>query len=464
MWSAAWKAASRRRVRIVRHPQRVCLRDILENVYDNFTEVGGQDEHSLDPSMLIARAVITRRRGKKVYTQSVMVIGQEKGHGAKFPQRRLGRKPWGNAKALQYMRVAETEGIPIHAYIFTPGSFPIEDYPGAAQQIARNIYGMAGLRVPVVAVISEGGSGGAEAIGLADKRLMLSHGYYSVISPEGAAAIEGRLKAGQRATPELIEHCAENLHITAQDNLRFGYIDRVVQEPPLGARPWHFDFFRHLRQEVIRATDEVVISTRKMPGYRGLALSRHRNPEVNLDELHIRWGLSAAAKDRLRERRQQKFLRLSRQAARDRRPFLTKTAAAFWDWVSGPGSVGGDFYRKHQRQIRGFMEEVDNEWEMFKGRLLSPWRKPHPQSAQPRGQQGQGTHGPFGLDGRFTAAQVELPLATLQGRPHPDLSQQRFLRLSGSLGPGPFRGIRGRVQPLRLPFPHGTRMVREKRL
>ena len=196
------------RVRIVRHPQRICLRDILENVYDNFTEVGGQDEHSLDPSMLIARAVITRRRGKKIYTQSVMVIGQEKGHGAEF--RNGGSvKPWGNAKALQYMRVAETEGIPIHAYIFTPGSFPIEDYPGAAQQIARNIYGMAGLRVPVVAVISEGGSGGAEAIGLADKRLMLSHGYYSVISPEGAAAIEGRLKAGQRATPELIEHCAE---------------------------------------------------------------------------------------------------------------------------------------------------------------------------------------------------------------------------------------------------------------
>ena len=65
------------KVRIVRHPQRICLKDILENVYDNFTEVGGQDEHSLDPSMLIARAVIIRRRGKKRYTQSVMVIGQE---------------------------------------------------------------------------------------------------------------------------------------------------------------------------------------------------------------------------------------------------------------------------------------------------------------------------------------------------------------------------------------------------
>lgn len=363
------------RVRIVRHPQRICLRDILENVYDNFTEVGGQDEHSLDPSMLIARAVITRRRGKKTYTQSVMVIGQEKGHGAEF--RNGGSvKPWGNAKAQQYMRVAETEGIPIHTYIFTPGSYPLEDYPGAAQQIARNIYSMAGLRVPVVTVISEGGSGGAEAIGLADKRLMLSHGYYSVISPEGAAAIEGRLKAGQRATPELIKHCAEHLKITAQDNLKFGYIDRIVQEPPLGARPWHFDFFRQLRQEVLRATDEVVISTRKMPVLKRLALSRVRRPDANLDDMYTRWGLSSAAKDRLRAKRQQKFLRLSRQAARDRRPFLTKMAAASWDWISKPWiSFKYDFYRKHQRQIRTFVEEMGNEWEVFKGRLLAPWRR-----------------------------------------------------------------------------------------
>lgn len=363
------------KVRIVRHSQRICLRDILENVYDNFTEVGGQDEHSLDPSMLIARAVITRRSGKKTYTQSVMVIGQEKGHGAEF--RNGGSvKPWGNAKALQYMRVAETEGIPIHTYIFTPGSYPIEDYPGAAQQIARNIYGMAGLRVPVVAVISEGGSGGAEAIGLADKRLMLSHGYYSVISPEGAAAIEGRIRAGTRATPELIEHCAEHLRITAQDNLSFGYIDRIVQEPPLGARPWHFDFFRHLRQEVIRATDEVVISTRRMPLLKGMALSRRRKPDANLEEMFMRWGLSPSARERLRDRRQQKFLRLSRHAARDRRPFWTKTASAFWDWLSKPWrTFKYDFFRKHQRQIRGVLEEVGNEWEQFKSRLLSPWRR-----------------------------------------------------------------------------------------
>lgn len=293
------------KVRIVRHPQRICLKDILENVYDNFTEVGGQDEHSLDPSMLIARAVIIRRRGKKRYTQSVMVIGQEKGHGAEF--RNGGSvKPWGNAKARQFMRVAETEGIPVHTYIFTPGSYPIEDYPGAAQQIARNIYCMAGLRVPVVTVISEGGSGGAEAIGLADKRLMLSDGYYSVISPEGAAAIEGHCKGGQRPSMELIEKCAANLKITAQDNLAMGYIDKIIEEPPLGARPYHFDFFRKLRQEVLRATDEAVISARAMP-FKSMAISRRNKPEANLDDMFMRWNLSSSDKDRLLRKRQNKI-------------------------------------------------------------------------------------------------------------------------------------------------------------
>ncbi|MCR4666588.1 MAG: acetyl-CoA carboxylase carboxyl transferase subunit alpha/beta [Desulfovibrio sp.] len=363
------------RVRIVRHPQRICLRDILENVYDTFTEVGGQDEYSLDPSILIARAVITRHRGKKTYHQPVMVIGQEKGHGAEF--RNGGSvKPWGNAKAMQFMRVAETEGIPIHCYVCTPGSFPIEDYPGAAQQIARNIYGMAGLRVPIIAIISEGGSGGAEAISLADKRIMLSHGYYSVISPEGAAAIEGHLKEGERASSELIEHCAENLHITAKDNLGFGYIDQIIQEPPLGARPWHFEFFRTLRQEVIRATDEVIISTRALPLLKTLAQNRHARPTANLEHLYIHWGLSAGARSRLVALRQKKFLRLSRSAASDKRPMYNKVMELLSSYITKPwNSFKYDFYRKHQRKIQTFVEEIDNEWETFKYRLLSPWRK-----------------------------------------------------------------------------------------
>ncbi len=365
------------RVRIVRHPQRICLRDILENVYDNYTEIGGKDENSIDPGMLIARAYITRRSGKKTYHQPVMVIGQEKGHGEEF--RNGGSvKPWGNAKALQYMKVAETENIPIHTFIFTPGSYPIEDAPGAAQQIARNLYEMAGLRVPVVAVFSEGGSGGAEAIGLADTRLMLSHGYYSVISPEGAAAIEGRLQPGQRASAELIEKCAHQLRITAADNKRMGYIDHIIEEPLLGARPHHYAFFRRLRQEIIRATDEVIFSVRGFSLVRGMVLRRRgkKSAEIDFDTIYVRWSLSASARERLVAKRHRKFRRLSRQACLDRRPMHRR----LW---GGGHNLGWDIYsyfkydlwRKHQQRIVYAVEEVDAEARVLMDRLLSPWRK-----------------------------------------------------------------------------------------
>jgi len=361
------------KVRIVRHPQRICLRDILENVYDNFTEIGGQDEHSIDPGMLIARAYITRRRGKKILHQPVMVIGQEKGHGEEF--RNGGSvKPWGNTKARQYMRVAETEGIPIHSYVFTPGAFPIEDYPGAAQQIARNIYAMAGIQVPIIAVFSEGGSGGAEAIGLADKRLMLSHGYYSVISPEGAAAIEGRLRGGQRASPELIASCAYYQRITAQDNLQFGYIDQIIQEPPLGARPHHFDFFRALRQEVLRATDETVLAVRGFPLLRVMAVRRRRTAEYT-EEHPVRWDLSASDKKRLVLRRQKKFLKLSRFACVDKRAFFTKLLNTWREiWHGYWYRVKYDFYRRHRRKISFILEEIEAEWQLVKSRMAAPFK------------------------------------------------------------------------------------------
>jgi acetyl-CoA carboxylase carboxyl transferase subunit beta len=298
-------------VRIVRHPQRVSLKDILENVYDNYTEIGGQDEYSIDPSMLIARAYITRRRGDKVHHQPVMVIGQEKGHGQEF--RNGGSvKPWGNAKALQYMKVAETEKIPIHTYVSTPGAFPVEDYPGAAQQIARNLYEMAGLKVPVVSVISEGGSGGAEAIGLSDARLMFSHGYYSVISPEGAAAIEAGIRQGQRVAPELIAACASRLKMTAKDNLSMGYVDRIIQEPHLGVRSWHYDFFKILRQEVIRATDQVFLSITGMKFFRAMALGRHKDVSpADAENMYVRWSVDEAAAERLLWRRYRKYRRMA---------------------------------------------------------------------------------------------------------------------------------------------------------
>lgn len=367
------------RVRIVRHPQRICLRDILENVYDNYTEIGSKDEHSIDPAMVIARAYITRRHGKKTFNQSVMVIGQEKGHGEEF--RNGGSvKPFGNAKAQHYMQVAETENIPIHTYIFTPGSYPIEDSPGAGQQIAKNIYEMASLRVPIVAVISEGGSGGAEAIGLADRRLMLSHGYYSVISPEGAAAIEGRLRAGQRATPELIEKCARQMKITAEDNLRMGYVDNVIQEPELGARPYHYDFFRTLRQEILRATDEAVLSVRGIGFFRSVGAKFRRKKrsagELDYDSIHVRWSLSSSKLDKLVAKRHRKFRKLSLAAHKNERTgfsrFGDKMTSLWWDWYS---HFKYDFLGRRKQSVSYAIEDIDAEVRFFTRWLFSPFKK-----------------------------------------------------------------------------------------
>jgi len=366
------------RVRIVRHPQRICLKDILENVYDNYTEIGGQDEYSIDPSMLIARAYITRRSGKKIQHQPVMVIGQEKGHGQEF--RNGGSvKPWGNSKALKYMQVAATENIPIHTYIFTPGSFPIEDYPGAAQQIAMNLYEMAGFAVPIISVFSEGGSGGAEAIGLADKRLMLSHGYYSVISPEGAAAIEGRLREGARATPQLVESCAKNLKITAEDNLQMGYIDRIVPEPPLGARPDHYDFFKLLRQEVIRATDEVVLNVKGIQLFRAMAVRKHRGGRSktppDMDKIYVRWNLGTAARERLLSKRYARFMRMSRQARMDKRPLVQRAYSSGHDLAWSIYSFFRyDFLRKHQKKVANTVEELGAEAQLICDKVFGPCR------------------------------------------------------------------------------------------
>ncbi len=361
------------KVRIVRHPQRICLKDILENVYDNYTEIGGQDEYSIDPSMLIARAYITRKRGKKTYHQPVMVIGQEKGHGQEF--RNGGSvKPWGNAKALHYMKVAETEGIPIHTYIFTPGSYPIEDYPGAAQQIARNLYEMAGLKVPIVAVISEGGSGGAEAIGLADTRIMMSHGYYSVISPEGAAAIEGRLKEGERATPELIARCAEALKITADDNRAMGYVDWVIHEPELGARPEHYAFFRKLRKAVIASTDEIVLEVSNLRLFRSWALKRHRGSDV-LD-VYVRWSLDAAAQQRLLWRRYKKYRRMAQQAYLEERYFFKKAVTQVADALAGVYSyLRYELLGRHQKKVTELAEDVHAEMQVVMSRPARWWKR-----------------------------------------------------------------------------------------
>ncbi len=361
-------------VRITRNPQRFTLLDILENVYDSYTELGGEGETNVDPAIVCARAMISRRVGGKLYLHQVIVIGHEKGHGEEF-RNGGSAKPWGNEKALRYMRVAETEGIPIHFYIFTPGAYPIEDYPGAAQQIARNLYFMSKLRVPTVAFISEGGSGGAEAIGLADLRLMASRGYYSVISPEGAAAIEGKLKEGERPPRELVEFCARQLKITAEDNLRLGTIDRIVPEPPLGARRHDYQFFKRLRYEMIRATDEVVLKTKSLKAFRSYALRRKKEEENPPDEfdVYVRWELSEVEVEKLLDLRSKKYREMSCHV-------LGGKKCSFRGYFEKTQDVGMRLYhdfrygvlKQGQKMIQRVMEDISGEGAVLLKQLTEP--------------------------------------------------------------------------------------------
>jgi acetyl-CoA carboxylase carboxyl transferase subunit beta len=362
------------RVRIVRSIQRFSLKDILENVYEDYTELGGEGDTNVDPAMICAKATITRRIKNKPYTASVMVIGQETGHGEEF--RNGGScKPQGNEKALRYMKVAETEGIPIHFYIFTPGSYPVEEGSGAAQQIARNIYAMTKLRVPMISMISEGGSGGAEAIGLSDYRIMASHGYYSVISPEGAAAIEGKIREGSKVPKELIEVCADRLKLTAKDNLKNKTIDRIIYEPLLGARRDDFAFFAKLRAEMLRATDKVVLSTKSFSALRTYEIRRKKHKPASEEELQqeVAWDLNKDEIKRLLCSRSQKYLSMGKNG------FMGQPEAE--EGIYNLAKVKSekvyytlryDIMKNHKRQVRKVFKDVSGEGSVMLKRITEP--------------------------------------------------------------------------------------------
>jgi len=361
------------RVRIVRSIQRFSLEDILENVYEDYTELGGHEDANIDPAMICAKATVVRHTKKEPYTASVMVIGQECGHGEEF--RNGGScQPWGNEKALRYMKVAETEGIPIHFYIFTPGSFPVEEYPGAAQQIARNIYVMTKLRVPMISVISEGGSGGAEAIGLSDFRLMLTHGYYSVISPEGAAAIEGKIKEGTKVPKELIEVCAERLKLTAMDNLKHGTINRIIKEPPLGAKRDDFSFFSKLRSEVIRATDKVVLSSKSFHFIRASEIRRKKHKSETQElKVDIPWDLSQAEIERLIKLRSKKYRTMALQGFSGQPTPFTQTLMLTKEKAEkGYYTFRYDILKKQQKQLQKALKDMSGEGSVLLQRVTTP--------------------------------------------------------------------------------------------
>ena len=213
------------RVQVARHPRRPYALDYINTVLTDFIELHGDRLYRDDPAIIGGTA--------RFDDQPVVVIGQQKGRDTKENlKRNFGMPhPEGYRKALRLMRMAERFRLPVLTLIDTPGAYPGlgAEERGQAEAIARNLEEMATLKTPIIAVvIGEGGSGGALALGVADRVLMFENSVYSVISPEGCAAILWK-DASQR------ERAAEALKLTAPDLLGLGLIDEIVSEPLGGA-------------------------------------------------------------------------------------------------------------------------------------------------------------------------------------------------------------------------------------
>jgi acetyl-CoA carboxylase carboxyl transferase subunit alpha len=213
------------RVQVARHQRRPYTLDYLESVFTDFIELKGDRLFRDDPAIVCGWA--------RLHGRPVVVIGHQKGRDTKANlQRNFGMPhPEGYRKALRFMHMAERFKAPVITLIDTPGAYPGlgAEERGQAEAIARNLEAMAVLRTPLIAVIiGEGGSGGALALGLGDRVLMLENAIYSVISPEGCAAILWK-DASQK------ERAAEALRLTAPDLQELGIIDGIIPEPDGGA-------------------------------------------------------------------------------------------------------------------------------------------------------------------------------------------------------------------------------------
>lgn len=215
---------------LARHPDRPYTLDYIGLIAEDFVELHGDRRYADDKSIV---GGIGRIRG-----HSVMIIGHQKGRGTKERiYRNFGQpNPEGYRKALRLMELAEKFKKPIITFVDTPGAFPGlgAEERGQAEAIAINLMKMSQLRTPVISVvIGEGGSGGALALSVADRLYMLEHAVYSVISPEGCAAILFR-KDGE-LSQEDYSRAADALRLTAQDLLGFKIIDDIIAEPLGGA-------------------------------------------------------------------------------------------------------------------------------------------------------------------------------------------------------------------------------------
>src|SRR5438309_2893655 len=224
------------RVQLARHPERPYTLDFIERLFEDFTEIHGDRRYADDPAIVCGFA--------RFHGMPTLVVGHQKGRDTKQRQfRNFGMpKPEGYRKAIRAMKLAEKFERPVFCFIDTPGAYPGIDAEerGQAEAIAYNLREMAKLKVPVIVVVlGEGGSGGALAIGVGDQLLMLENAIYSVISPEGCAAILWK-DSGQA------EKAAEQLRLTAEDLHHEGIVDQVIEEPDGGAHTSHDETARLL--------------------------------------------------------------------------------------------------------------------------------------------------------------------------------------------------------------------------
>lgn len=242
---------------LARHPDRPYTLDYINLITEEFLELHGDRRFADDKAIIGGLA--------KIKGTPVVIIGHQKGRGTKERiWRNFGQPhPEGYRKALRLMQMAEKFKRPVLNLIDTPGAYPGigAEERGQGEAIASNLMHMSRLRVPIVSVvIGEGGSGGALALSVADRLYMLEHSVYSVISPEGCAAILWR-KSGTELNAEDFSRASEALKLTAQDLLSFKIIDDIIPEPSGGA---HMDIeqaARNISEKVMEAIEELKTKT-----------------------------------------------------------------------------------------------------------------------------------------------------------------------------------------------------------
>ncbi|MEK6728299.1 MAG: acetyl-CoA carboxylase carboxyltransferase subunit alpha [Candidatus Omnitrophota bacterium] len=235
------------KVQIARHPQRPYSLDYISLLMADFVELHGDRLFADDKAMICGFATLDKEK--------IAVIGHQKGRDTKENlKRNFGcAHPEGYRKALRVMQLAQSFNLPVAIFIDTPGAYPGigAEERGQSEAIALNLREMMLIATPIVSiVIGEGGSGGALGVGIADRVAVLENAYYSVISPEGCAAI--LWKEGSKA-PE----AAEVLKLTAQDLLKMGIIDEIIPEPTGGAHRDHQKSAQNIKEVIFKNFKEL---------------------------------------------------------------------------------------------------------------------------------------------------------------------------------------------------------------